>query len=235
MTVRLATKADEPQLMALCHSLHEENGLGNMNEAMVAEMLSRAFEKRGGIIGVIDGPKGIEAGTLLLITTLWYDDRYHLEELFVHVLPEARHSSHHNDLIEFNKTCSDKLGLALVTGVLTNSRLEAKVRLYQRRLGHPSGAIFVYNAQWSNEKTNPAIFAELFKKSEMPVGARYITHETLSRLGHGDADKGWVMIEKFIRNKAPKANGMAGQLVAALTTASMTTTPLPMLPLVANG
>lgn len=234
MTVRLATKADEPQLMALCHSLHEENGLGQMNEEMVREMLSRAFEKRGGIIGVIDGPKGIEAATMLLITHVWYDEHYHLEELFVHVLPEYRHSSHHNDLIEFNKTGSDSLKLPLVTGILTNQRLEAKVRLYQRRLGYPSGAIFVYNAHWSNEKTNPAIFAEMFKKSEMPAGARYVTQETLSRLGHGDAEKGWVMIQKFIRNKTPKANGSA-DLLPAIVTASMTTTPLPMLPLAANG
>src|SRR5215469_12850329 len=105
MTVRLATKADEAQLVAICHELHAENGLGSMNESMVREMLSRAFEKRGGIVGCIDGQNGIEAVTFLLITNLWYDERYHLEELFVFIRPQYRHSNHHNELIEFNKNC----------------------------------------------------------------------------------------------------------------------------------
>jgi hypothetical protein len=235
MTPRLATKADEPQLLALCHELHAENGLGAMNDAMVTEMLHRAFEKRGGIIGVIDGPNGIEAATVILITTIWYDDHYHLEELLLFVKPQFRHSSHHNDLIAFNQQCAKALGLPLVTGILTNEKLEAKTRLYRRKLGSPAGVIFVYNAKWSNEQTNPAVWAAMFEKDKMPRGARYVPQETLVRLGDGDADRGWAMIEKFIKRKTPKDNDNVAQLLPALTSAMMTTTPLPMLPLVVNG
>jgi len=57
-------------------------------------------------------------------------------------------------MIEFAKDCAIEIGLPLTIGVLTNQRMEGKVRLYQRSLGVPAGAWFVFNAKWVNEEPN---------------------------------------------------------------------------------
>ena len=50
-------------------------------------------------------------------------------------------------LCEFSKQAADSLGIPLIIGVLSNNRTEAKVRLYKRQFGEPSGAFFLYNAR----------------------------------------------------------------------------------------
>ena len=37
-------------------------------------------------------------------------------------------------------------------GVLSNHRTEAKVRLYERQFGKPSGAFFLYNARTGTQR-----------------------------------------------------------------------------------
>jgi hypothetical protein len=39
------------------------------------------------------------------------------------------------------------MGMPLLIGVLSNSRTEAKIRLYKRHFGEPAGAYFLYNAR----------------------------------------------------------------------------------------
>ena len=94
MTPRLATRADEAELIALCHELHRENGLQKMDDDMVREMLWRAFDRKGGVVGVIEGEDGIEAAICLLITSIWYSRDHHLEELFAFVRRPFRKSNH---------------------------------------------------------------------------------------------------------------------------------------------
>ena len=45
---------------------------------------------------------------------------------------------------DFAKATSDRLGLPLVIGVLSDDRTVAKVRTYQKVFGPPAGAFFVY-------------------------------------------------------------------------------------------
>ena len=156
--VRLATRADEPALMQICRELHKENGLFEMHDDMVREMLDRAFDRKGGIVGVIDGEKMIEAVLFMIISTFWYSRDNHLEELFSYVRPAARKSNHAASLIGFAKECSDKIGIPLVIGVLTNTRMETKVRLYRRKLGMPAGAFFVYGGNYVNDTRNDEIW-----------------------------------------------------------------------------
>lgn len=141
--VRLATHDDEDELVAQCRRLHEENGLMEMSERKVRDMLRRSFDRMGGIIGVIGKPGEIEASIALSIGQIWYSDEWFLEELFNHVLPEYRRSTNARDLIVFAKNCADEIGLPLLIGVLSNDRTAAKVRLYERQLGTPSGAFFL--------------------------------------------------------------------------------------------
>lgn len=149
--VRLATRDDEDQIVQLLHVMHAENALLPLNETCAKKFFARAFDKQGGIIGVIGDPGDIRAILYLLITKWWYTDCYHLEEIFNFVRPDVRRSNHARTLIGFAKQCSDELKLPLVIGVLTNSRMEGKVRLYRRELGIPAGAFFVHGATWAED------------------------------------------------------------------------------------
>jgi hypothetical protein len=80
---------------------------------------------------------------------MWYSDADVLEEKAIFVDPEYRSAKggRARRLCEFSKQVSDKLGIPLIIGVLSNHRTEAKVKLYERQFGKPSGAFFLYNAQ----------------------------------------------------------------------------------------
>lgn len=151
--VRIATAADEDAIMDLCRMLHEENGQFSMSEAKVRDALQTAFKRQGGLIGVIDGPKGLEGIILLTIGQLWYSDDWMLEEMFNFVHPDHRRSSHAKRMIQFAKESADKLGIPLMIGVLSNTRTEAKVRLYERMLPK-AGAYFVHDGRTAAEKAH---------------------------------------------------------------------------------
>lgn len=148
MTVRIATRADEERIMALCRDLHTENALLPMSEDRVRETIERAFSRDGGIIGVIGRPGEPLRGIIyVIIGRLWYSDDWVLEELFSYVPPEHRRSTYAQDLIDFAKRQADELRLKLMIGIISNERTEAKVRLYTRKLGPPAGAYFVYGGR----------------------------------------------------------------------------------------
>ena len=146
--VRIATPADEEEVMELCRRLWRENGLFTLNEQKVRDTIRKCYEAKGNIVGVI-GPAGhIEASTCLSISDTHYTDDWHLVELWNYVAPEYRKSRNAEALIEFAKACSDKMKIPLFTGIITESALAGKVRLYRRRLGNPTGAFFVHNAKF---------------------------------------------------------------------------------------
>jgi GNAT superfamily N-acetyltransferase len=139
-------------MLSLCHELHQDNGLFEMEDAKVREMLDRAYNRQGGVIGIIDGDGEIAGAIYMTISSMWYRSPEHLEELFNFVRPKYRNTKAAKALVQFAKTCSDKTGLPLMIGVVTNKRLEAKVRLYRQELGMPAGAFFLYGVkQWANE------------------------------------------------------------------------------------
>jgi len=167
--VRIAQPSDLPEIQLLYNQLHSENGLMPLDMQMTTEMMNRAFNKDGGILGVIGEPGDIKAMIYLLIARLWYTKNHHIEELFNFVRPDMRKSKENyaQRLIEFAKKCSDEIGLPLTIGVMTNQRMEGKVRLYQRSLGVPAGAWFVHmppNCKWQNEEPNTQFWKEPFPK-----------------------------------------------------------------------
>ncbi len=142
--VRKATAADAPELMEMCRELHTENGMFTMDETKVQEMLERAFQQKGAVIGALGQTGKIEGAIFMLITAFWYTRDFCLEELFSYVRPEYRRSTNAKELINFGKRCSDELGIPLVIGVVSNERTQAKVGLYQRQLSDPCGAYFMH-------------------------------------------------------------------------------------------
>lgn len=143
--VRLATPQDEEEILGICHRLHAENGLMPLCDRKMREVLNEAFEAKGGIIGVIGAPGKIEGCILLRIGQMWYSDEWCLDELFNFVLPEYRRSRNALELVEFAKTCAERLHIPLFIGIISNERTASKVKLYERRLKKPAGAFFIYN------------------------------------------------------------------------------------------
>lgn len=142
--VRIADGKDEEELIEICRKLHSENALFTINEDKVRSMLRKSFRREGGICGVIGEPGRFEAMIYMLISSFWYSDEPHLEELFCFCLPEYRKSNNAKDMINFAKWCSDQSGFPLIIGVISNERTEGKVRLYQRQLSKPIGNFFFY-------------------------------------------------------------------------------------------
>jgi hypothetical protein len=69
-----------------------------------------------------------------------------LEEMCVYVHPDYRAAKggRARKLVEFAKKVSEELELPLMIGILSNSRTDAKTRLYERQFGAPAGAFFLY-------------------------------------------------------------------------------------------
>lgn len=149
-TVTTAQPSDEEEIMEMCRALHEENGLLSMSEARVRATLQLAFQRRGGVLGVIRNERQIEAMIFMLISQMWCEDGWHLEELFNYCRPEYRKSSNAKTLMQFAKKCAIDLQLPLIIGVLSNTRTEEKVRLYQRQFSKPNGCFFVFNTRWND-------------------------------------------------------------------------------------
>ncbi len=171
ITVRLAGKAEEAELMEMCREIHAENGLVSMSEPKVKAMLNRAFNREGGIIGVIGEPGSLEAIIMIVMTSFWSSEDTHLEELFSYVRRPFRRKLHGPNLphaealAHFAKKCSNEIGVPLVIGIITNNRMAGKVRLYRKIFGYPSGAYFVVNPRWINGED---LTSEDFWKSPFP-------------------------------------------------------------------
>jgi hypothetical protein len=150
LTVRIATVDDMEEIMQLAAMATEENGFLTPNLGKLATEMWPALNMDYGVVGVIGKPGGmIEGAVLLRVGTMWYADGYVVEEKAIFVHPEYRSAKggRARKLCEFSKKVSDTLGIPLIIGVLSNSRTEAKVRMYERQFGKPSGAFFLYGAK----------------------------------------------------------------------------------------
>jgi GNAT superfamily N-acetyltransferase len=81
-----------------------------------------------------------------MMARFWYTEDFHLEELYNFVHPDYRKSDNAKALIDFAKNTAEKINVPLMIGIISNHRTEQKIRLYQRRLGKPSGGYWLYNA-----------------------------------------------------------------------------------------
>lgn len=139
--VRMIRPGEEDAVYNLLLGLYSENALFTLSEHKARATIGYATEKRGGIIGVIDGPGGLEATIGLAIETFWYTDQWHVSEYWNYVAPEYRQSNHAKRMIDWAKWTADGLGLPLIMGILTTTLLAPKMRLYQRQLDQV-GAFF---------------------------------------------------------------------------------------------
>ena len=142
--VRVATQADEDKIFCLMYLAHKENAMASVNYEKVWDMIRHATQRRGGVIGVIDGENGIEAMICMTLSQWWYSDEWHIDELVNFVHPACRRSTHAKHLLLFSKWFAEQMTMPLFVGVLSTHRTEAKVRLYERQITK-GGAVFCHN------------------------------------------------------------------------------------------
>lgn len=143
--VRVAHPSDQMNIFNYLLMLYEENALFTIASEKVWDAIRIGTEGKGGIIGLIDGPRGIEGSVGLYLEAWWYTNDFSLNEKWNFVHPDHRKSLHAQRLIEFSKWCSRRLQVPLHMGIISNKRTEAKVRLYRRKLPY-CGAFFMYGS-----------------------------------------------------------------------------------------
>lgn len=150
LVIRIGTPEDLDGMMEIAMMATDENGFLEPNPAKLAAEMWPALHQDHGIVGII-GPKDgrIEGAVLLRVGSMWYSDTPVVEEKAIFIHPEYRSAKggRAKQLCEFSKKVADSLGVPLIIGILSNSRTEAKVRLYKRMFGEPSGAFFLYGAK----------------------------------------------------------------------------------------
>jgi GNAT superfamily N-acetyltransferase len=156
LKIRIATPSDLDDIMNLALMGCEENGFVNPNPTKLLAEIWPAVNRDHGLIGIIGKSGGIAEGAILLrIGSMWYSDDLVLEEKAIFVHPDFRNAKggRARRLCDFSKQVADSLGIPLIIGVLSNNRTEAKVKLYERQFGKPSGAFFLYGATTGHSVT----------------------------------------------------------------------------------
>lgn len=163
-SVRKATPFDAPEIWRLFLQTHRENGLFTIAPQKVTALMDRALHPERihphdtgprAQIGVIGSQGRLEAVVFILISSFWYSEELHLEELLVYVDPEYRASNHANACVDWMKGLADALHIPLLTGIISKERTAAKIRLYDRKLPR-IGAFYFYPEDPALELTKPA-------------------------------------------------------------------------------
>ena len=150
LKIRLAGPQDLDEIMHIAMLACDENGFLNPNPAKLAAEIWPALHQDHGLCAVIGKDGGMIEGLVLLrIGNMWYSDSQVVEEKAIFIHPDYRSAKggRASKLCEFSKKVADSLGIPLIIGVLSNHRTSAKVRMYERQFGPPSGAFFLYGAR----------------------------------------------------------------------------------------
>ena len=150
ISIRVATPSDLDAVMALAIAGAEENSFLPARTHLILNEVWPAVNLQRGLCGIIGPPSGrVEGIVILRIGTMYYSEQLCVEEKIVNVGMEYRSAKggRARKLCEFSKKVADTLDLPLLIGVCSSERTKAKVRMYERIFGEPSGAYFLYKTK----------------------------------------------------------------------------------------
>lgn len=149
--VRESVPEDFDEIMRLSLAAAAENALSAPDIQLVTDEVLAGITRNGGVIGVIGSPAGtrLEGMIILKLSSMWYNLDPIIQDNAIFVDPDFRSAKggRARKLAEWAKGVSEKLGIPLAIGVLSNSRTEAKIRLFERVFGPPAGVYFLHNAK----------------------------------------------------------------------------------------
>lgn len=146
--VRLAQRADLGEVRALLYAMHREMPQAPISESRLTATLEQVLA-RGAIFLTLDG-EGRAVGTCgLLVDAPWWSEQRWVRDLWLFVVPAQRRTPHGRALLRAARRFAAGVPAPLFMEVWGGSaaggarRVAAKIRLYRRELGEPSGATWV--------------------------------------------------------------------------------------------
>ncbi len=145
---------DEAALFELLGDLRRvNNSFGfEVDDARVAEHIHMGTRATGGLHGVIDAPDkpGMLAGSVGIVwDRWWFSSEWGLAQIWLFVRPEYRAGTGYADaLVDWAKEMRSMMEAAagqkvrMANAVISEERLEAKLRFWQKHSGKMIGAIF---------------------------------------------------------------------------------------------
>lgn len=153
-SVRIANPVDEDAILELLLLDLRANAehIAPIDPEKVMEHIRAGTRRRGGITAVIDGPEKQPVAVCIIHPfQWWWSQGWYWFEIVLFVHPDHRKSRHMDDLLQFEKWCSQeqsrKMGnpFYLLCGVLGAWRIQSKIAAYRRRF-QQAGAAFVFPA-----------------------------------------------------------------------------------------
>jgi GNAT superfamily N-acetyltransferase len=145
--LRFATREDVPAVLALLRGLHAETPHAPLSEARLRATVG-AVLAGGSIILTMAGDDPV--GTCgLMVEAPWFSDAPWVRDVWLYVHPDHRRTPHARALIRCAKRYAAALPAPLQMEVAGGPaagsvrRVAAKMRLYRRELGEPTGATWV--------------------------------------------------------------------------------------------
>lgn len=157
LDVRIGSVDDVHAMMDIALAATDENAATKPNPMKLLQDIYAALSLKDGVVGIIGEPGGqIEGAVVLRVGSLWYSDELVIEEkaIFVHPDYRAAKGGRARKLAQFSKRVADSMGMTLMIGVLSASRVRAKIRMYEREFGEPSGAFWLYKGSDDAGKAN---------------------------------------------------------------------------------
>lgn len=142
--IRVALPNDYQELFRVCCYLHRENGQHPFSEERSKNFIWKGCNRDNAIIFVIGPSTNIKAVLYLEVQQIYYSDERQLGEAFLYVREDCRKSDFAKRLIRHAKRCSEETELDLMMGIISDHRLAAKKRLYDREFTEGGNGTF-YN------------------------------------------------------------------------------------------
>lgn len=146
--IRFAAEGDLPRILALLRMLHAETPHAPLSVPRLIDFAAGVLAD-GAVVFTLDGD-GLPVGTCgLVLERPWFSEAIWLRDVWLFVHPAHRRTPHARALLRAARRYAERLGRPLVMEVAGGAagggsrRVSAKMRLYRRELGEPTGATWV--------------------------------------------------------------------------------------------
>lgn len=139
--IELATKDDLPGVCDLLRAMHDENGIGRVNEAKALGVITNIIDNGGCLIS--KKGESIVGSIGVYRSSWWYSDEPVFFDQWFFVHPDNRTEGHATRLIAAMKQAARNSGTAFVLQVGSTVDTLSKLRFFKKHLT-PFGGAFVY-------------------------------------------------------------------------------------------
>lgn len=144
--VSVAKPHNMEEIYGLAIMAHHESGYGDMDVQAVRGAIAQGCHGNGGVFGVINGPRRIEAAIGLRLEKRWYAanvaGNWHHQDILTYVHPEHRRTRHFARLMHFARWWGKETKMPVVIGLTLAGDFERKEYLYARH-GRKIGSLFM--------------------------------------------------------------------------------------------